>query len=140
MESLTKTRLTGAAMLVAALASITAVWWLTSSYLDKSYADAHYGCFPTYINHTVTIQNDKVIPENTVGTKCDTMTITNRDDAQRLIAFGPHEHHVAYDGVLERVLIKNQSLTVTLVQTGNFGFHDHIHDDVKGTFTVNTKK
>jgi hypothetical protein len=28
------------------------------------------------------------------------------------------------------------SVTVTLVKTGTFHFHDHFHDEVAGSFTV----
>jgi uncharacterized membrane protein YukC len=52
------------------------------------------------------------------------------------VAFGLHEHHVPYDGTTEKILIQGQSLTVTLVQAGNFRFHDHWHDQIQGTFTV----
>jgi len=86
--------------------------------------------------HKVIIQNNKVIPSNTVAPLCDTLTITNFDDKERLMAFGPHEHHVAYDGTLEKIVTQGQSLSVTLVQAGNFQFHDHYHDEVHGTFTV----
>lgn len=90
----------------------------------------------TGVTHQVVIQNSQVQPQRTYGKLCDKMTITNRDNIQRLIAFGPHEHHTPYDGVTERLLSQNQSLTVTLNQAGNFRFHDHIHDVVQGYFTV----
>lgn len=86
--------------------------------------------------HQVIIQNNKVIPVNTVAQLCDSLTITNLDDKERLVAFGLHEHHVPYDGITEKTLIQGQSLTVTLVQAGHFRFHDHWHDEVQGTFTV----
>jgi hypothetical protein len=86
--------------------------------------------------HKVIIQNNKVIPVNTVAPLCDTLTITNLDDKERLMAFGLHEHHVPYDGTTAKILIQGQSLTVTLVQAGNFRFHDHWHDEIQGTFTV----
>ena len=86
--------------------------------------------------HTVTISNDAVSPLHTQGHACDRLKIINKDNVIRLMAFGPHEHHVPYDGVAEEVLDKNQSFSVTLNQLGNFQFHDHIHDWVKGTFTV----
>jgi len=44
---------------------------------------------------------------------------------------------VPYDGVAERVLGKGQSFTITLNQAGNFHWHDHLHDEVEGYFTVN---
>lgn len=86
--------------------------------------------------HNVVIQNNKVSPSSTVAPLCDTLTITNLDDKERLIAFGLHEHHVAYDGITERILTQSQSFTVTLIQKGNFRFHDHWHDKIQGTFTV----
>jgi len=110
--------------------------WGTTSYLNQQYADTHQGCMPGQTNHTVTIQNNVVTPRNTVGSRCETLTITNLDDMQRLIAFGPHEDHVAYDGIKEQDVTKGESLRVTLVQTGTFRFHDHDNDEVQGTFTV----
>lgn len=92
-------------------------------------------CKSTGQNHTVTIQNDTVSPSHTNATACDTLTIIN-DDGTRLLAFGQHDRHVAYDGVREREVAQGQNLTVTLNQKGNFLFHDHDQEDVSGTFTV----
>ncbi len=131
-----KTIVVGLATVVSIVTVTGLAVWLSSSYLDQKYANAHQGCFPGQPGHKVVIQHNKALPANTVGTRCDTLTITNLDDIQRLVAFGPHESHVPYDGVAEQTLAKGQSLTVTLVQTGNFRFHDHIHDEVQGTFTV----
>jgi len=94
------------------------------------------GCPAHPQDHKVVIQNDQVFPEHTSAPRCDTLTITNLDDENRLIAFGPHENHVPYDGVAERLLSSGEGFTVRLNQTGNFRFHDHIHDEVQGTFTV----
>jgi len=115
---------------------IGVIIWGTTSYLNQQYADTHQGCMPGQTNHAVTIQNNVVTPSNTVGSRCETLTITNLDDMQRLIAFGPHEDHVAYDGIKEQAVTKGESLRVTLVQTGTFRFHDHDDDEVQGTFTV----
>lgn len=87
-------------------------------------------------NHAVIIENNKVIPEVTNGKLCDTMTITNKDDKNRDIAFGQHDQHVAYDGVEEETLAKDKSLTVTLNKAGDYIFHDHDQDEVKGSFMV----
>ena len=86
--------------------------------------------------HIVVIKDDKTSPAHTMGKLCDKLTITNLDNEDRLIAFGQHEHHTPYDNVTERLLGKNQSLTVTMTELGNYKFHDHIHDEVQGTFTV----
>lgn len=88
-------------------------------------------------DHVVTVQNNTVVPDHVAAPRCDRLTIVNKDDVTRLMAFGPHDRHTAYDGVTERLLMKGQSLTVTLDQTGNFRFHDHLDDAVQGTFTVN---
>jgi hypothetical protein len=122
---------------VGVAAFIGIVLWATTAYLNQQYADAHQGCMPGQTNLKVTIQNNVVTPSNMVGKRCETLTITNLDNIGRLMAFGPHEDHIAYDGIKEQMLTQGQNLTVTLVQTGNFRFHDHIHDEVQGTFTVN---
>lgn len=86
--------------------------------------------------HVVKIQANKLRPQHTQGRLCDTLTITNEDDVIRLVAFGPHEHHTPYDGVTEKILEQHQSLTIVLNQAGTYGFHDHFHDEVTGSFTV----
>lgn len=109
---------------------------LSAAYFNSQYANAHFGCRPGTPSHVVSIQGDSVLPAHTAAAKCDTMTITNLDDTRRLMAFGHHDDHVPYDGIKERYLTKDQSITVTLDQTGEFLFHDHLHDEVQGTFTV----
>ncbi len=124
------------AILILTAATAGFVVWLTTLYFNQQYTNEHEGCQPTSVNHKVVIQNDQATPTHTVGSRCDTLTITNLDDENRLMAFGQHSNHVHYDGVEEKLLTKGQSLTVTLVQTGTFLFHDHEHDEVQGTFTV----
>jgi len=87
-------------------------------------------------NHQVMIMDDKPDNDNIKGKLCDTITFMNMDNVAREIAFGPHENHVPYDGVAEKVLNKDQSFTITLNQAGSFHWHDHIHDEVEGFFTV----
>jgi plastocyanin len=90
----------------------------------------------TPVHYTVTIQDGKASNTSLQVAKCDTLTITNEDSTTREIAFGPHDDHVAYDGIAERVLNRGNSFTVTMVKTGSFRWHDHLHDEVEGTFTV----
>jgi len=88
-------------------------------------------------SYSVMIMDGKVEPAGTVTAKlCDTLTITNMDSEAREIAFGPHEQHVPYDGVAEKVLNKDQSLTITLNKAGTYHWHDHEHDEVEGYFKV----
>jgi plastocyanin len=93
-------------------------------------------CTGQHDSHTVTIKNNNMNPVDVQGALCDTLTITNADDITREMAFGPHEHHVAYDGVTEKTLTKDQSLTVTLDQAGTYLFHDHLHDELAGEVIV----
>lgn len=86
--------------------------------------------------HTITIKNDSASPAVTHGRLCDTLTITNDDHVEREIAFGPHEDHVPYDGVAERLLGQGESLTITFDKPGAYHWHDHLHDDVQGNFIV----
>jgi plastocyanin len=110
-----------------------------SSYLSSQAHSAANGlsaCPKVGINHTVTIRNDMAVPQHTQAALCDTLTITNTDDEVRLIAFGPHSHHQAYDGITEELVGQGQSVKVTLNKSGTYPFHDHIHDEMTGDFTV----
>lgn len=86
--------------------------------------------------HQANIENDQVSPKNTEGKLCDTLTITNLDKQTRDIAFGKHDEHIEYDGVIEEPVAPGKSLTVTLNKTGSYLFHDHDDETVGGTFTV----
>jgi plastocyanin len=86
--------------------------------------------------HKATIRDGKVSNDHIYGKVCDTITITNKDAMSREIAFGNHDHHVPYDGVTERVLGENESFTITLDKAGSYHWHDHLHDEVEGFFTV----
>ena len=90
-------------------------------------------------NHNIIIQNGVTTPSHVLARQCDLLTIINQDEEGREVAFGLHENHTPYDGVAEKYLVKDQSITVTLIQTGSFRVHDHIHDEVQATFTVNPR-
>lgn len=122
----------GAILVLIAVGIVSLVVVSSSTYLNRSKQD----CTHTGQNHLATIQHNNVTPAATIGSACDTLTIVNHDNIERLIAFGVHEAHVPYNGVAEKILKKDQSFTITLDQLGNFRFHDHIHDEVQGTFTV----
>ena len=140
MRKIVKPALIIVAVVVAIAATVIGSSYL-ANHLNKKADDANQACKTgQHASHTVTIKDGQVSPANTNGKLCDTLTITNLDDSTRLLAFGRHEQHVEYDGVSERALNKNQSLSVTLVETGNYKFHDHLHDEVQGTFTVAAPK
>lgn len=125
--------------LLIAAALVLGIYLLANNYLlkkDKTTKPKTVTCQKLGVNHLVIIKNNQANPKQTNGKLCDTMTISNQDNQILLMAFGPHEHHVAYDGITERILDKGQSLTVTYNQAGNFQFHDHIGDVIRGTFSV----
>jgi hypothetical protein len=111
--------------------------YLANHYLTNDNAQSLVvNCQSKRIDHLVTIRNGTVSPKHTQAVLCDRLTITNTDDTSRLMAFGYHDNHVAYDDVTERLLGENDSLTVTLNLVGTYIFHDHNHDEVRGSFTV----
>ncbi len=116
---------------------VFATLYLSGKYLNKNELDQTANCESLKVKHTVTIQDDRMNPEHTDSTLCDTLTITNLDSKFRLISFGKHERHIAYDGITEKGLKQNESITVTLNKAGEFLFHDHNQDEVQGEFTVN---
>lgn len=93
-------------------------------------------CKTTGAKHLVVISGGDIQPKHIDAKRCDTMQIINRDDITREIGFGNHDHHVAYDGVREQIVGKDESVKVTLDQVGEYHFHDHFHDEVAATFTV----
>lgn len=111
-----------------------------SSYLNKQEEVSNKPfmtiCSNKLKKHNATIENGTIQPKNTKAALCDTLTITNKDNKTRKIAFGKHNRHQAYDGVAEKILEKGQSFTITLNEAGSFMFHDHFEDAVAGYFTV----
>src|SRR5260221_14778925 len=113
------------------------VYFVANSYLGNR--DGHVAavaCTKTYALHKVTIHDNVVQPLATNAKLCDKLTIINNDSRLRLMAFGHHDDHQPYDGVTQKVLDDGQSLTITLNQLGTYTFHDHIEDEVAGSFTV----
>ncbi len=93
-------------------------------------------CGTYSITHFVNITEGVATPNEVTGKLCDKLSIINHDDRIRLMAFGVHDSHQAYDGTVEKPLQKGESLTVTLNKAGTYRFHDHIDDQAQGIFTV----
>lgn len=119
------------------VACIPAAIWVTNTQSAKL-GNARARCERVqHADHKVVIRNDQVIPKHTYANKCDTLTIINEDRRSRIIAFGPHDHHISYDGVSESRLAFGQSFAVTLITPGTFVFHDHAdYPLVEGAFSV----
>jgi hypothetical protein len=135
MAAAKKLKITGIIIIVLALVGLTV--FAAIKFTDHQTGhDQAATCPAGGTNHAVVIKHGAATPDHVTAPRCDRLTITNDDTISRLVAFGLHEHHTPYDGVTERLLTQGQSLTVTLDQTGNFRFHDHLHDEVQGTFSV----
>lgn len=109
---------------------------LADRYLVQTNPPDTITCAQTGTVHKITIRHGLAQPVHTEAKLCDKLTITNTDNQLRLLAFGVHEAHHAYNGVIEKLLLKGQSLVITLNKTGNYRFHDHLDDGVQGSFTV----
>jgi hypothetical protein len=112
------------------------VYNVTQRYLASTLAAATSRCTGEHEVIRVTISHNAVAPLHSTGNLCNELIITNLDSSVRLVAFGSHDSHQPYDGVAEQLLGQGQTLKVTLNRAGNFEFHDHLHDTVVGTFTV----
>src|SRR5665213_3515256 len=89
------------------------------------------------VTHTITISSNIARPAHITGQLCDKLRFVNHDPVMQEIAFGPHAHHVSYNGVTENILNQGQSFTSTLNMSGSYLWHDHWHDVIHGSFTVN---
>ncbi|MCA9332413.1 hypothetical protein KDA00_00910 [Candidatus Saccharibacteria bacterium] len=119
---------------IIAMGAIYGGFYMYDHYLSKSNTEIQ--CETIGEEHVVVIEGDTVIPNHTDAKLCDTLTITNNDDKQRLVAFGFHDKHIYYNGIEEETLAKGDSLEVTLNEAGTFNFHDHLQEEVEGNFTV----
>lgn len=124
------------ALYMMAVAGIIAGATVFGNKLLVSHTDATTMCTKTGATHVVQIQNNSVQPATVSASRCDKLQIINLDADTREIGFGAHEHHEQYDGVAEKVVRQNDSLTITLIQAGTFHFHDHFHDEAAGSFMV----
>jgi cytochrome o ubiquinol oxidase subunit IV len=87
-------------------------------------------------NHIVVIKDGVASPGIVQASRCDTLTFLNEDEITREMVFGPHPDHHSYGGEDRVVLEDRHSETITLNETGNFMFHDHLDSEVTGYFTV----
>lgn len=87
-------------------------------------------------SHIVTIKDGKVSPAYVTASLCDTLTFVNEDDKDREMVFGSHPDYESYGGVFEVKVGKGHPETITLNQSGNFMFHDHLDPSVMSHFSV----
>ncbi|MEO5628084.1 MAG: hypothetical protein ABIQ89_04340 [Candidatus Saccharimonadales bacterium] len=124
------------AVIATATLAVVAASRLAQTQLHKNKLSRQQCAKVTSNEYTVTIQDNQTNPNHVQAKQCDRLTVINRDDTDRLMAFGVQEAHIVYDEISEKRLNKDESFTVILVQTGDFKVHDHDDDKVKATFTV----
>lgn len=110
--------------------------FVSNLYLKNHKDKIAHSCLDIGVTHIFTIKNNILEPKNITGRLCDRLTVFNKDNVIRLMAFGKHDHHEVYDGIVSEAIAKNQYLTVILNKSGTYLIHDHIHDSVNGSFTV----
>jgi hypothetical protein len=74
---------------------------------SKTAADG-CGAHGPVTTYKVTIQNGKASQSHVRAQLCDVLTITNKDDVARELAFGVHDKHTVYDGISERLVSKGR--------------------------------
>jgi hypothetical protein len=127
--------ITGFIVVVAVLVGLTTV--LGGSFLRRETEDTLPGkCQNIGRTYNVIIQGGAAQPTHIDAHVCDQLTIQNLDTKTRLIGFGNHSQHVAYNGVAERMLKTGQSMNLVLNQVGSYHFHDHYQSELEVTFTV----
>lgn len=87
-------------------------------------------------NHKVTIKGGAVSPFRIEARLCDTLTFINEDDKTVNITFGQHLQHISYAGEYEVSVYKGRPASITLNETGEYLFHDHLDPAVTGNFSV----
>lgn len=102
-----------------------------SSGNQKDVCEGQFG-----FSYMVHIRDGKVSENDLKAKLCDKIMFMNEDDVTRDIGFGEHDEHVSYNGITHKILNEDQMFTITLNQTGKFHWHDHLHDEVEGYFTV----
>ncbi len=75
-------------------------------------------------------------PRQVQGRLCDRLSFVNESASRRIIAFGPHEKHVAYPGYVERPLKHGQAHSLMLTVPGEYRFHDHYNESIQGTIII----
>ncbi len=93
-------------------------------------------CEGVHTNHKVTITNGQVSPYETTAHKCDTLTFINNDSQALDMAFGDHPHHGVYAGIYEVTVNKGRPKTITLSETGEYDFHNHLNEQTAGKLTI----
>lgn len=75
-------------------------------------------------------------PKDVTAHLCDELIFHNATNGLVEVAMGPHDQHIAYPGLGQRVLGPGQEQKLLLVAKGSFDLHEHLRDRANGTLTV----
>lgn len=109
---------------------------LSGNYLGGKKEKTGIECQQIGQEHFVEVKDNKIKPDIINAKLCDKLAVTNKDDKLRRISFGVHNQHTAYNGVIEKILRKDQNFSVVLNESGEFTFHDHLQEETSATFIV----
>lgn len=87
-------------------------------------------------NHTVVIEDGTITPNQTTAKRCDTLTISNRDETASILEFRESGYRTTYGGSEEIEVREKYSKTITLNQTGMYEFYDQNSPLTSGAITV----
>ena len=85
----------------------------------------------------VSIRNNAFVPEHVQAYVCDKLVIRNEDQEPHEPAVGPHPQHSSYPGFdAEKPLAQGETFEFMLNRPGSYSFHDHLHEDIRATITI----
>lgn len=90
------------------------------------------------ISHAISIGSEAFLPTTLTARVGETLALTNTDTVPHQVAFGNHNHHTLYPGYTEQELAPGATLEIALTTPGDYFFHDHLNDEVKGEITITT--
>src|SRR6266536_1180515 len=100
-------------------------------HIHHYFGQATAACSRTGAVHQLTVSEQNMSPSRIVAKRCDKLVITATDATNHELAFGPHARHEPYpDFVNDQVLGQGQAINLTLVQSGVYPLHDHVHPNL----------
>lgn len=87
-------------------------------------------------NHQIMVEDDRITPVHTTAHRCDTLTFITGDGKTHHIMFGTLDDPKDYAGEDLLLIRKGRNKTITLTETGAWQFHNHLHPETTGRFSV----
>lgn len=85
----------------------------------------------------IKIDKGAFIPNTIDANICDKLIFINLEDTLHEPATGPHPSHTSYPGFdAKRPLQKNDRYEFVLNRSGDYTFHDHLNDNIRGSIKI----